>query len=42
MMKGKKTVILVTHQISYLYDCNSVIKMEVGRISNHDKPNNLK
>jgi ABC-type multidrug transport system ATPase subunit len=41
-MKGKKTIILVTHQISYLYDCDSVIIMEDGRILDHDTPNNLK
>jgi ABC-type multidrug transport system ATPase subunit len=41
-MKGKKTVILVTHQTSYLYDCDSVIIMEGGHISDHDTPSNLK
>jgi ABC-type multidrug transport system ATPase subunit len=40
-MKGKKTIILVTHQISYLYGCDEVLIMEDGRISVHDSPNNL-
>lgn len=30
-MKGVKTVILVTHQISYLYECDKVIIMDEGR-----------
>lgn len=41
-MKGRKTVILVTHQISYLYGCDKVIIMEDGKIKNYDTPENLK
>lgn len=41
-MKGRKTVILVTHHISYLYGCDKVIIMEDGKIKNYDTPENLK
>lgn len=41
-MKGDKTVVLVTHQISYLYGCDQVIIMEDGMIIKHDLPVNLK
>ena len=37
-MKGRKTIILVTHQISYLYGCDQVIIMENGRIEHVDLP----
>lgn len=29
-IKGKKTVILVTHQISYMYGCEKVVIMQDG------------
>jgi ATP-binding cassette subfamily C (CFTR/MRP) protein 4 len=41
-MKGKKTVILVTHQTSYLYGCDSIIMIEDGHITDCDTPKNLK
>lgn len=41
-LKGNKTVLLVTHQISYLYECDEVLIMEEGRICYKDNPNNLK
>ena len=41
-MKGKNTIILVTHQISYLYGCDRVIIMEDGRIKDEDTPEKLK
>ncbi len=41
-MKGKKTVILVTHQISYLYGCEKVIIMENGSVLAYDSPENMK
>ena len=37
-MKGRKTIILVTHQISYLYGCDQVIIMEDGRIQHVGLP----
>lgn len=41
-MKGKKTIILVTHQISYMYGCDRVIIMEDGRVTDFDEPAKLK
>lgn len=41
-MKGDKTIILVTHQISYMYDCDKVIIMEDGRVTEFDEPENLR
>ena len=41
-MKGKKTIILVTHQISYMYGCDKVIIMEDGRVTEFDEPENLR
>ncbi len=35
-------MILVTHQISYLYGCDEVIIMHDGKIIEHDIPRNLK
>ena len=32
-LRGKKTVVLVTHQIGYLEGCDRVLLMEEGRIS---------
>lgn len=37
-----KTVILVTHQISYLYECDEAIILENGAIKAHGKPNEVK
>ena len=39
---GIKTIILVTHQINYLYDCDTILIMENGEIKHQDKPSNLK
>lgn len=41
-MKGKKTIILITHQISYMYGCDKVIIMEDGRVAEFDEPAKLK
>ena len=37
-MKGRKTIVLVTHQISYMYGCDEVIIMEDGRVTDFDVP----
>ena len=42
LWKEKKTVILVTHQISYLRECNQVIIMDNGAVAHNDKPEKLK
>lgn len=31
-LKNEKTVVLVTHQIAYLYDCDEVIVMKDGAV----------
>ena len=41
-MKGRKTIILVTHQISYMYGCDKVIIMEEGRVAAYDEPEILR
>ena len=41
-MRGNKTIILITHQISYMRECDEVIIMENGRVAQFDMPNNLK
>ena len=41
-MKGNKTIILVTHQIFYMYGCDKVIIMEEGRVAAYDEPEKLK
>ncbi len=41
-MKGDKTIILVTHQISYMYGCDKVVIMEDGRVAEYDEPDNLR
>ena len=40
-MKGTKTVILVTHQISYMHGCDEVIIMEDGKVAEYDVPSKL-
>lgn len=40
-MRNKKTIILVTHQISYLYQCDRVIIMEDGEVVHNDDPNKI-
>ena len=40
--KGKKTIVLVTHQISYLWKCDKVLIMENGEIIHNDEPSFLK
>lgn len=42
LWEKQKTVILVTHQITYLLDCDAVVIMDDGKIAHHDKPQNLK
>ena len=39
--KGK-TVVLVTHQISYLLECDQVVIMEDGRIIHNDRSSKLR
>ena len=41
-LKSTKTVILVTHQISYLHECCRVIILENGEIEADDTPEALK
>jgi ABC-type multidrug transport system fused ATPase/permease subunit len=41
-LHGKKTIILVTHQINYLSDCDWILIMENGCINYQDKPSKLK
>ena len=41
-MKGTKTVILVTHQISYMYGCDEVVIMEDGKVVEFGNPENLR
>jgi ABC-type multidrug transport system ATPase subunit len=41
-LRGKRTIILVTHQINYLFDCDWIIVMDNGGIKYQDEPNNLK
>ena len=41
-MRGKKTQVLVTHQISYIKECDQCLIMVDGEIKYHDTPNNLK
>ena len=41
-MRGKKTIILVTHQISYLYQCDRVVIMEDGKIIENTSPDLIK
>lgn len=41
-LKGKKTVVLVTHQISHLFGCDRVCIMKDGRIDSCDQPENLR
>ena len=41
-MRQQKTIILVTHQISYLYECDRVVIMDDGEIIHNNDPDNLK
>lgn len=41
-LKGEKTIILVTHQVSYLYDCDEIIIMDNGKITERGSPEKLK
>lgn len=40
-MLRDKTVILVTHQVHYLMDCNEVIIMEDGRVKTQGTPETI-
>ena len=42
VLGADKTVILVTHQISYLYECDEAIILENGAIKAHGKPNEVR
>jgi ATP-binding cassette subfamily C (CFTR/MRP) protein 4 len=37
-MRGLKTIVLVTHQISYIFECDLAIIMENGRVEACGKP----
>ena len=41
-LRGRKTMVLVTHQISYLEMCDQVLIMEGGRILHNDHPRRLR
>ena len=41
-MKGKKTIVLVTHQITYMYGCDKVVIMKEGKIAEYDAPEKLR
>ena len=41
-MKGRKTIILVTHQISYMHGCDEVVIMENGKVAEFDVPEKLR
>jgi ATP-binding cassette subfamily C (CFTR/MRP) protein 4 len=41
-LRGSKTIVLVTHQISYMYGCDEVVIMEDGKVVNCDTPEKLK
>ena len=41
-MRGQKTIILITHQISYMRECDEVIIMDNGRVAEFNMPKNLK
>ena len=40
-LSKEKTLILVTHQINYLFECDKVIILDKGEIIHQDSPNNL-
>lgn len=41
-LSKEKTVILVTHQINYLLECDQVIILDKGEVIHNDKPQNLR
>ncbi len=41
-LSQSKTVILITHQLNYIYECEEVIIMEEGRIKAQGAPTSLK
>lgn len=41
-LSKEKTMILATHQINYLMDCDQVIILDKGKVIHKDKPQNLK
>lgn len=40
-MQGKKTILFVTHHVSYFHQCDRVIIMEGGEIKHFDTPAHL-
>ena len=42
LKEKKKTVVLITHQISYLFQCDKIVIMEEGEIASSGKPENLR
>ena len=41
-LKKQKTVVLVTHQISFLFECDQVILLEDGKVLTKGTPSELK
>ena len=41
LWRNKKTVILVTHQISYLFECDQIVIMQDGQILHKGNPDQL-
>ena len=37
-LKGKKTILLVTHQVNYLKNCDKVLILDDGKIVHQDSP----
>ena len=40
-LQGRKTVLLVTHQIPYLHECNRIIILEDGAIKGDGSPKQM-
>jgi ATP-binding cassette subfamily C (CFTR/MRP) protein 4 len=41
-LSKEKTLILVTHQINYLLECDQVLIFDKGEVIHNDKPQNLR
>lgn len=41
-LSKEKTLILVTHQINYLFECDQVLIFDKGEVIHNDKPQNLR
>lgn len=40
-LRNRKTIILVTHQVSYLSECDIVMILKNGKVTHEDAPKNL-